>query len=157
LIGQDANRIIDGIETAFKKINRGDRRGNVILVWTPIMTLTTHVSTRRSQRVSRAMPVLVCGESSQQKPFREVAATIAFNAHGVLLVLNEKVLVGQKLLLTNPATQVVQEGRVVYFTTSRGGSMHIGIEFIRPAPAFWPIESPPEDWKAIDGHGGLFS
>lgn len=103
------------------------------------------------------MPVLVCGESPQRKPFREVAATIAFNAHGVLLVLNEKVAVGQTLLLTNPATQDVQEGRVVYFTSSRGGSMHIGIEFICPAPSFWPIDNPPEDWKAIDGRAGLFA
>jgi len=74
------------------------------------------------------------------------AATVAFNAHGALLILHEKVTTGQKLLLMNPTTRDDQEARVVYSTSSRGGAQHVGIEFIQPAPLFWGVEDPPQDW-----------
>ena len=105
-------------------------------------------ASRRSRRLSRGLPVVVCGESPKRKPFREEALTITFNAHGLLLVLYEKVELGQKLLLMNPTTWDEQEANVVYFTASDGGLAYVGIEFVQPAPNFWPINNPPEDWNA---------
>jgi len=111
------------------------------------MTPTSNSASRRSQRLSRGLPVVVCGESPERKPFREEALTVTFNAHGALLVLREKVELGQKLLLMNPTTWDEQEACVVYFTTSYGGLTYVGIEFMRPAPEFWPINTPPDDWN----------
>ena len=111
------------------------------------MTPTFNSGTRRSQRLSRRLPVVVCGESLERKPFWEEALTVAINAHGVLLVLNEKIELGQKLLLMNPTTWDEQEARVVYFTASYGSLTYVGIEFMRPAPEFWPINNPPDDWN----------
>ena len=95
----------------------------------------------------RGVPVVVCGESPERKPFWEEALTVTFNAHGTLLVLYAKVELGQKLLLMNPTTWDEQEACVVYFTTSYGGLTYVGIEFMHPTPEFWPINNPPDDWN----------
>jgi hypothetical protein len=104
-------------------------------------------ASRRSQRLLRGLPVVVCGESPKRKPFREEALTISFSAHGALLILYEKVELGQELLLVNPTTWDDQEARVVYSTPSYGGLTHIGVEFMRPSPQFWPVNDPPDDWN----------
>jgi hypothetical protein len=111
------------------------------------MPPTSNSERRRSQRLSRGLPVLVCGESPKLRPFREEASTVVFNAHGALLILNAKVELGQKLLLMNPTTLDEQEACVKYSTPSTGGLTHVGVEFMRPAPEFWPISDPPDDWK----------
>ena len=114
------------------------------------MSLTAAPTRRRSQRMSLGLSVVVCGETGRRKPFRVEAATVAFNAHGALLILHEKVETGQKLLLMNPTTWDDQEARVVYSTSSRGGAQHVGVEFIQPAPSFWGVEDPPQDWLHAD-------
>jgi hypothetical protein len=96
--------------------------------------------------MSLGLPVVVCGETSRRKAFRVEAATVAFNAHGALLILHEKVETGQMLLLMNPTTWDDQEARVVYSTSSRGGTQYVGVEFIQPAPLFWGVKDPPRDW-----------
>jgi hypothetical protein len=47
----------------------------------------------------------------------------------------------------NPTTWDDQAARVVYATPASGGLTHIGVEFIRPAPQFWPVSDPPNDWN----------
>jgi hypothetical protein len=111
------------------------------------MAPTANSVIRRSQRLLRGLPVVVCGESPKRKPFREEALTVAFNAHGALLLLCERVELGQVLLLMNPTTWDDQKARVVYSTPSRRGLTHVGIEFMRPAPEFWPLDNPPDDWN----------
>jgi hypothetical protein len=46
----------------------------------------------------------------------------------------------------NPTTWDDQEARVVYSTPSYGGVSQVGIEFMHPAPEFWPVSDPPKDW-----------
>jgi hypothetical protein len=111
------------------------------------MTPTSDSGSRRSQRLSRRLAVVVCGESPDGKPFRKEALTVVINAHGVLLVLNEKVELGQELHLMNPITWDEQEARVAYFTAPYGDLTYVGIEFMRPAPEFWPIDNPPDNWN----------
>ena len=110
------------------------------------MAPTSNSESRRSQRLLRSLPVVVCGASPKRKPFREEALTVAFNAHGALLVLDARVELRQELLLINPTTGDEQEARVVYSTPSDGGLTHVGIEFMRPAPKFWPLDDSPDDW-----------
>ena len=114
------------------------------------MTAVYNAPQRRSRRLSGVLPVFVCGETSQRKAFREEALAITFNAHGALLVLYEKVELGQRLRLMNPTTWDEQEARIVYSSSSYGGLATIGVEFITPAPMFWPINDPPTDWRASE-------
>ena len=111
------------------------------------MTPTANSERRRSQRLLRDLPVVVCGKSPKREPFQEEALAVALNAHGALLILYAKVELGQKLLLMNPTTWDEQKARVVYSIPSSGGLTHVGIEFMHPAPEFWPINNPPDDWN----------
>jgi hypothetical protein len=111
------------------------------------MSPTASSERRRSQRLLRGVPVVVCGKSPERKPFQAEALTVDFNAHGALLILYVKVELGQKLLLMNPTTWDEQKARVVHSTLSSGGLTHVGIEFMSPAPGFWPINKPPDDWN----------
>ncbi|MBZ5660912.1 MAG: hypothetical protein LAO08_10940 [Acidobacteriia bacterium] len=117
------------------------------------MAPTPNSVNRRSQRLSRGLPVFVCGESPKRKPFKEEAFTVSFNAHGALLVLFAKVELGQQVLLMNPTTWDDQAARVVYSTPANGGLTHIGVEFMSPAPEFWPVSDPPDDWNFAPAAG----
>ena len=111
------------------------------------MAPTSNIKNRRSQRLVRGLSVVVCGKSPKREPFQEEALAVALNAHGALLILYAKVELGQKLLLMNPTTWDEQKARVVYSSPSSGGLTHVGIEFMRPAPGFWPINKPLDDWN----------
>lgn len=101
---------------------------------------------RRSSRVFIRLPVQVEGRSAQGKSFREKSETVVVNAHGALLYLNETVAAGMILNVTNPLSLEQQECRVVYMGDSSAKGQRVGVEFLSPAPRFWGIEFPPEDW-----------
>ena len=102
---------------------------------------------RRSQRVLLNMPIVVHGQGDDKKPFREETQTLVVNAHGALVTLATKVRQGSKVALVNKASEEEQECRVVYLGPRINGKPEVGLEFLRPAPHFWHIAFPPEDWK----------
>ena len=95
------------------------------------------------------MPLVVSGEADGKKAFREDTFTLVVNAHGALVVLAAKVAMGQKLLVMNAKTLEQREGAVAYFGSPYAGLTNVGIEFAQPAPEFWPVGSPPDDWKLV--------
>jgi hypothetical protein len=103
---------------------------------------------RRSERVLMDVPIVIRGESLDRQPFQEETFTVTVSAHGALLMLATQVRLGQKLLLLNPANWDEREGRVAYRGQAHAGLAQVGIEFTQPSPDFWPISSPPQDWKS---------
>jgi hypothetical protein len=101
---------------------------------------------RRSSRIFIRIPVQVSGRNVHGARFREMGETVVVSAHGALLYLNETVQTGTVLTLHNPATQEEQECRVVYLGDTGVRGQRIGVEFLAPAPRFWCVEFPPEDW-----------
>jgi hypothetical protein len=101
---------------------------------------------RRSQRLSRGLPVIVCGKTIKRQPFREEALTVELSAHGALLLLYENVASGQNIRLLNPTTWDEQDACVVHSTPFHNGLKFVGIKFMLPAPAFWPV-MPPNGWN----------
>ena len=101
------------------------------------------IERRRSERLLLDVALVVRGESTENKPFQEKTFTISVSAHGMLLVLATKVVLGQTLILKNPQTQDEVVGRVVRFSIPHGGLAQVGIDFAQPAPEFWPVESLP--------------
>jgi hypothetical protein len=101
---------------------------------------------RRSERLLLDVALLVRGESEESQPFQEKTFTISVSAHGTLLVLATKVVLGQTLILRNPQTQDEVVGRVVRFGIPHGGLAQVGIDFAQPAPEFWPVESLRDRW-----------
>jgi hypothetical protein len=103
---------------------------------------------RRSQRVMLSLPVTVSGDSPNG-PFREETQTVVVNAHGALIILATKISQQQTLRLKSPSHPEEQTCRVTYVGPTTEGRTQLGIEFIQPAPQFWHIAFPPEDWTPL--------
>ena len=103
---------------------------------------------RRSERVMLRMSIVVETETVQREKLREETYTLVVNAHGGLLQLQMEVLAGQPLLLINPKSGAREAARVVRVENPPGGYIAVAFEFDRPSPKFWPVEFPPDDWKA---------
>lgn len=102
---------------------------------------------RRSRRLILDVPLLVRGENEDKRAFEEDALTLIVNAHGALVMLEAKVALGQKVIVTNIKSGDECEGAVAYVRPARTGLTRVGIKFSRPAPEFWLLSSPPTDWS----------
>ena len=100
---------------------------------------------RRSPRWSAHVPVFVYGHTGTegQTPFHEEAYSVIVSDRGALLIMTTAVPVGEKLLVTNKATETEQECRVANVGRRDGPSIEIAVEFTAVAPQFWRITAPP--------------
>jgi hypothetical protein len=103
---------------------------------------------RRSERVIVDVPLVVRGIAEDRRPFREETFTLTVSAHGGLLVLENRVALGQKIVLMNPKTWDESEATIAFLGPAYAGLSTVGVEFERPTPGFWAISSAPADWAA---------
>jgi len=113
----------------------------------PTVQPKTDPKQRRSQRLLLKIPVLVRGLKAGKEAFQEESYTMVVNAHGALFLLATEVRTGQELVLKNRTTQDEQVCKVVYLGPVDNGKVQVGVEFTRPAPTFWHVSFPPEDWN----------
>lgn len=97
-------------------------------------------------RVLLSVPVIVSGKTTSKEDFQEETRTLVVNAHGAMIALAARLASGQEIMVSNRATQESCACRIVYVGNLQGGKTQIGIEFIKPSPAFWRIDFPPDDW-----------
>jgi hypothetical protein len=118
---------------------------------------TVSFERRRSERATRGVPVFIYGHASGQKPFHEESTTLEISARGGLLVLEEDVFVGQKLLLTNIRNHRDQPCSVVRFA-GKTGQRIVAVEFPSSMPDFWGSDiRPPENLlDPSQWHAGVF-
>ncbi len=109
----------------------------------------SRLGNRRSQRVTLRVPVVVSQSATGNGMTYERTHTVAVNQHGGLIVLKAKVRPGQNLLLTNSATHVSMECRVVYLGPNQLDKRQVGIEFADPVTDFWNISFPAFGSKPI--------
>ena len=102
---------------------------------------------RRSQRVILDVPILVRGENEHKQAFQEDALALVVNAHGALVILEARVAIGQKVIVTNLKSGLKREGEVAFVGSAYDGLARVGIQFNRAAPDFWSLSSPPTDWN----------
>jgi hypothetical protein len=103
---------------------------------------------RRSKRVLMDVQVLIRGEAADHRAFQEETFTVTVSAHGALLMMATKVALEQALVVVNPVNSDERDARVAYVGAPHAGLAQVAVEFSSPAPEFWPISSPPNDWKA---------
>ncbi len=101
---------------------------------------------RRSQRVFASVPIVVQGKVESTGPFEEETETLVINAHGALILMGTPVSPSQKLFLIHKKTKEEQECKVVGLGPVQNGKTPVSIEFTTPAPKFWRVTFPPEDW-----------
>jgi hypothetical protein len=103
---------------------------------------------RRSKRVILDIPLVICGEGVDKRPFREETFTLRVSAHGALVVLENQVALGQKVVLMNPKNWDERECTIAFLGPPyAAGIATVGVHFDQPAPEFWAINSPPTDWN----------
>ena len=78
----------------------------------------------------------------------EPTETLAVNAHGALILLTPPVEEIEQILIKNARTSEEQMCRVVYQGLTEAGRLQVGVEFMTPAPNFWRVSFPPEDWAS---------
>lgn len=91
--------------------------------------------------------MIVSGNLANGSPFVERTKTLAVNAHGALIQLHERALVDQILRIKNVATNEEVVCTVVDISHGSTEFPKIGIGFSKPAPSFWRVAFPPEDWS----------
>lgn len=104
---------------------------------------------RRSERVMLQVPVTVIAETPDRAQVQEETHTLVVNAHGGLMKLKLDLQVGQPIVLVNPQTGVEQGCRIVRIDQPSPDYFAVAFEFDRPAPKFWPITFPPNDWGLL--------
>lgn len=107
---------------------------------------------RRSQRVILSVPVTVSGTGAKGK-FSEDTKTLVVNAHGALITLAAKVSQGQQLELKTASNPEPQTCKVVYIGPTVQTQTQVGLEFTKPAPHFWHVAFPPENWTPVAEEG----
>jgi hypothetical protein len=105
---------------------------------------------RRSMRVLLSVPIVVSGKNTSNEDFTEETRTLVVNAHGALIAMASPVAAGQNIAIVNKTTRDSRECRIVYLGNSSAGKIQMGIEFVKPAPSFWQIDFPPEDWTLTE-------
>jgi hypothetical protein len=105
---------------------------------------------RRSQRVFLRVPIQVMARGPNNQHTFEDTFTSVVNAHGTIFPLSLKVEVGQKIIIKHRDTQEEQPVKVVRANPGADGKAEVAVEFLRPAPKFWRVAFPPEDWIPHD-------
>lgn len=105
------------------------------------------VPRRRSQRVMLSVRVSISGNRDTGHAFSEDVYTVVVNAHGALVTAGEALHVGQLLILKHLKSNEEQMCRVVQIETAEAGMNQVALEFLEPAPRFWRISFPPDDWS----------
>ncbi len=105
---------------------------------------------RREQRVFLEIPVRVYGWGANNEPFHQETSTVNVSSYGALIILTDRVSLDQRLILTHPKTQEEVMCRVASLGQNEQGRTEVGVEFINPAPKFWRIAFPPEDWNPAE-------
>ena len=105
---------------------------------------------RRSQRVLLRLPILIIARGADSQHVSENAFTTNVSAHGAMLLLTMRVALNQKILIRHIETLEEQFVRVVHVTPAAENKSEVGVEFLKPAPKFWRISFPPDDWTPHD-------
>jgi hypothetical protein len=113
------------------------------------VAVATGADRRRSQRLFLDVSLIVRGESVERKVFLEPTFTISVSAHGALVVMSTKVVLGQTLFLRNPGTQKEMECRVTRLSPLYGNQAQVGVDFVQPTLTFWPAVFAPKSWKSV--------
>jgi PilZ domain-containing protein len=105
---------------------------------------------RRTQRVKIAIPVTVRIPRANASFYEEFTETVVVNAHGCLARLAVSLEQGQQIHIINSKSADEQACTVVWIGKFSEGKTEVGLEFSEPAPRFWRITFPPENWNPAD-------
>jgi hypothetical protein len=95
------------------------------------------IERRGGRRQVYRVPLLVYGSDADRQPFHEEGYTLEVSASGCLLSLENEVVRGQRLFLSNMDNQAESECRVINVGKRIKGKARVAVEFLKRAPEFW--------------------
>jgi hypothetical protein len=104
---------------------------------------------RRSRRVLLRIRAHVHVNLKGKQATLEVR-TLSVNPYGAMIIAGENLLPDTRLVLENALTREKVACRVVRSAKEMPEGFHVPIEFDVPAPHFWMIDFPPDDWKPVE-------
>ena len=104
---------------------------------------------RRSHRVHIAVQIIVRGKRGDQA-FEEETTTTVVNASGGLFLTPQPLQMGQALTVVNKKTSEEQACKVAFVSAGEANKVQVGFEFLAPAPKFWRIAFPPDNWDSSE-------
>jgi hypothetical protein len=99
-------------------------------------------TTRRSGRISLAVPILLIGSNSEGKVFTEKTHTVVVSLHGAGILSRNRLTAGQMLVLREETTNREAEIRVVGEIGQQGKMYAYGVAFIDETLHFWQMNFP---------------
>jgi hypothetical protein len=104
---------------------------------------------RRSQRVLlRVRANLHVALNGKPTTFETV--TLSVNNHGAMIILKQGLPQDTRFVLEHSGTKERVACKVVRASREMPDGFQIPIEFDSPAPNFWRIAFPPNDWRPLD-------
>jgi PilZ domain len=104
---------------------------------------------RRSQRVLlRVRASLYVALNGKPTTFETV--TLSVNNHGAMIILKQGLPPETRFVLEHSGTKERVACKVVRPSREMPDGFQIPIEFDSPAPNFWRIAFPPNDWRPLD-------
>lgn len=88
--------------------------------------------------------MLIQSHVGSRKSLREETRTAAVLVGGAVVQLSARPELGEKLKLTNVNTGKELECEVVGVQRGASGKTQVELEFLQPAPQFWPVNFPAE-------------
>lgn len=107
----------------------------------PVNKLTTQES-RRSDRVSKEIGILLVGWDAQGVDFMEQTKAVVLSRHGAGIVSTHKLAAEQELIVVHQESNKETEIRVIGQIGCEGDSYTYGVAFLDPAVDFWGVEFP---------------
>ena len=104
---------------------------------------------RRSQRVLvRVRASLYVALNGKHTTLE--AVTLSVNNHGAMLILKQALAPDTRFVLEHSGTRERVACKVVRASREMPDGFQIPIEFDSPAPNFWRIAFPPDDWRPLE-------
>jgi hypothetical protein len=104
---------------------------------------------RRSQRVLLRVRANI-HVALQGKPTTFDTTTLSVNSHGAMVILKQSLPPDTRLVLEHAGTKQRVACKVARPSREIPEGYQIPIEFDSPAPNFWGIAFPPNDWRPDD-------
>src|ERR1700758_2029126 len=99
-------------------------------------------TSRRSGRISLAVPILLIGSDSEGKVFSEDTQTVMLSLHGAGIISRYKLIAEQELILREKSTSRETVIRVVGEIGQQGRMYTYGVAFVDETLRFWLMDFP---------------
>lgn len=105
---------------------------------------------RRTQRVLLRVKANV-HVALQGKQVTFDVFTLSVNTQGAVVVMKQGLPPETRLVLEHGSTRERVACKVIRAAKETAEGFHVPLEFDSPAPDFWKITFPPEDWRPVEG------